>query len=153
MRESRIPFHWLEKDLKAAQVAGARHIFLFAHKPAWQTSHSGEAGLDDYKANRDSAWAVMEKYHAEIYFCSHYHFWDTICPHKGKTWEVVCGNAGAPGPKDWIGPYYGYTIARVHPTSIDIVSMGRDYDLSTYTEPRDEKGTFIRASFTINSYK
>ncbi|HTA27146.1 MAG TPA: metallophosphoesterase [Bacteroidia bacterium] len=148
-RESHLPYHWLEKDLKQARDNGARHIFLFAHKPAWATSHSGEAGLDDFKAARDSAWAVMEKYNADIYFCSHYHFWDTICPHRGKTYEVVCGNAGAPGPKDWVGPYYGFTVVKVHPKTIDITSMGRDYDLNDYTAARDDKATFIRAQFTI----
>ena len=149
-RESRLPYHWLEKDLKNAHDNGARHIFLFAHKPAWATSMSGEAGLDEVRANRDSAWSVMEKYNSDIYFCSHYHFWDTIQPHKGKTWEVVCGNAGAPGPKDWTGPYFGYTVVKVHPKSIDITSMGRDYDLKTFTDARDDKTTFIRAQFTIS---
>ncbi len=148
-RESRIPYHWLEKDLKTAHDDGARHIFLFAHKPAWPTSMSGEAGLNEVQANRDSAWAAMEKYNADVYFCSHYHFWDTICPHRGKTYEVVCGNAGAPGPKDWTGPYYGYTVVKVHPKTIDITSMGRDYDLTDYTAARDDKPTVIRAAFTI----
>jgi hypothetical protein len=147
-RESRIPYHWLEKDLKQARENGARHIFLFGHKPAWATTHATEAGLDDVKANRDSAWAIIEKYKADAYFCSHFHLWDTVHPHQGKTWQVVCGNAGAPCPKDWIGPYYGYTIVRVY-SKVDITSMGRDLDLDTYTAPRDDKPTMIRARFTI----
>lgn len=147
-RESRLPYHWLDNDLRDARDNGARHIFLFAHKPAWKTTHSGEAGLDDFKANRDSAWAVMEKYNSDIYFCSHYHFWDTICPHH-KTWEVVCGNAGAPCPKDWQNPYYGFTIVKVDSNKVNITSMGRDLDLATYTDPRDDKPTTLRAQFTI----
>jgi len=146
-RESRIPFHWLDKDLKQARNDGARHIFLFAHKPAWKTRYGTEAGLDEFPANRDSAWAVMEKYNADVYFCSHFHLWDSI--HKGKTWQIVCGNAGAPCPEDWIGPYYGFTVVRVHSQKVDITSMGRDLDLKTYTAPRDEKATMIRAKFTI----
>jgi hypothetical protein len=148
-RESRIPYHWLEKDLKKARDNGARHIFLFGHKPAWPTAHLTETGLDDFPANRDSAWAVMEKYNASAYFCSHFHIWDTVHPHQGKTWEVVCGNAGAPCPKDWIGPYYGFTVVKVY-SKVDITSMGRDLDNDTYTAPRDDKATMIRAKLTIN---
>jgi hypothetical protein len=148
-RESRIPYHWLEKDLKQARDNGVRHIFLFAHKPAWSTEYKTESGLDDFPANRDSAWDIMEKYNADVYFCSHFHIWDTVHPQKGKTWEVVCGNAGAPCPKDWIGPYYGYTVVKVY-SNVDITSMGRDLDLATYTDPRDDKATMIRAKFTIN---
>lgn len=147
-RESRIPYHWLERDLKQARENGARHIFLFGHKPAWPTTYNTETGLNDFPANRDSAWAAMEKYDADAYFCSHFHLWDTVHPHGGKTWEVVCGNAGAPCPKDWTGPYYGYTVVKVY-SKVDITSMGRDLDLSTYTEPRDDKATMIRAQFTI----
>jgi len=147
-RESRVPYHWLEKDLKQARDNGARHIFLFGHKPAWGTGHEGETGLDDFPANRDSIWTVMREYNADAYFCSHYHIWDTVHPHQDKTWEVVCGNAGAPCPKDWIGPYYGYTVVRVS-SKVDITSMGRDLDLNTYTDPRDEKPTMIRSQFTI----
>jgi len=149
-RESRIPYHWLERDLKRARDNGARHIFLFGHKPAWATAHLTESGLDEIKANRDSAWDAMEKYNADAYFCSHFHIWDTVHPHQGKTWQVVCGNAGAPCPKDWIGPYYGYTVVKVHPAKVDITSMGRDLDLDTYTAPRDDKPTVIRAQFTIS---
>lgn len=147
-RESRIPYHWLEKDLQQARANGARHIFLFGHKPAWPLNNiSTEMGLNEFPANRDSAWAAMEKYNADAYFCSHFHLWDTIHP-PGKTWQVVCGNAGAPCPKDWVGPYYGYTVVRVY-SKVDITSMGRDLDIATYTEPRDDKATMIRARFTI----
>lgn len=147
-RESRIPYHWLEKDLNQARANGARHIFLFGHKPAWPLPFGDEAGLDELPANRDSAWAAMERYNADAYFCSHFHLWDTVHPHQGKTWQVVCGNAGAPCPKEWIGPYYGYTLVKVY-SKVDITSMGRDLDLNTYTAPRDDKATMIRASFTI----
>jgi hypothetical protein len=105
--------------------------------------------LDDFPANRDSAWNVMNRYKADAYFCSHFHIWDTVHPHHTGTWEVVCGNAGAPCPKDWVGPYYGYTIVRVY-SKVDVTSMGRDLDNDTYTAPRDEKGTFIRAKFRID---
>jgi hypothetical protein len=148
-RESRVPYHWLEMDLKQARENGARHIFLFGHKPAWSLpAYKGETGLDDFPANRDSAWAVMEKYNADVYFCSHFHLWDTIRPHPGKTYQVVCGNAGAPCPPDWANPYYGFTIVKVY-SKVDITSMGRDLDDSTYTAPRDDKPTTTRVKFTV----
>jgi hypothetical protein len=151
-RESRIPYHWLDKDLKKAREEGARHIFLFGHKPAWANRFDDESGLNDFPANRDSAWSIMEKYNADIYFCSHFHLWDTVHPRVfgGKTWQVVCGNAGAPCPKAWTNPYYGFTIVRVY-SKIDITSMGRDLDDATYTKPREDKPTTVRAKFTIGN--
>lgn len=145
-RESRAPWHWLKKDLEDAH--GARHIFLFSHKPPFKSHYEGEAGLDENKACRDSMWAVVEKYNSDVYFASHYHLWDTVQPHKGKTLLVICGNAGAPMSKDWLPYYNGFTIVNVT-DKVGITSMGHDVDREHYMVPTPDNKTYIRAKFTI----
>ncbi|HTB31843.1 MAG TPA: metallophosphoesterase [Bacteroidia bacterium] len=148
-RESRMPYHWLQQDLKQARVGGARHIFVFGHKPAWCNYPASDFGLDVNPADRDSAWAIMERYNAEVYFCSHQHYWDSIKHDAGKTWEIIGGNAGADGSyyKAWKNPYFGYTVVRVY-SKVDITSMGRYVDWKKYTAKSDS-ATRVRAKFTI----
>jgi hypothetical protein len=147
-RESRISWHWLKNDLKDAHENGARHIFLFGHKPPFPSHYESESGMEEFKASRDSMWAVIEKYNCDAYFGSHFHLWDSVQMHKGKTWEIVCGNSGAPMGKDWPQSYYGYTIVGVS-DKVDITSMGHDVDKEHYTAPTPDKPTTVRAKFTI----
>jgi hypothetical protein len=148
-RESRVPYHWLQKDLKSAHDAGVRHIFAFGHKPAYQTHYESEPALEEHASNRDSLWTTLEKYNSDVMFCSHYHLWDTVEPHKGKTWMVVCGNAGAPMQPDWLPYYYGFTIVKVT-NKVDITSMGRDADKNHQTAAAPDKLTMVRAHFVID---
>ena len=147
-RESRTPWHWLERDLENARENGARHIFLFSHKPPFKSHYEDEVGLEENKACRDSLWTVVEKYNSDIYFASHYHLWDTIQPHKRKTLLVICGNAGAPMSKEWLPYYNGFTIVNVS-SKIEITSMGHDVDRVHYMAPTPDAKTFVRAKFTI----
>ena len=147
-RENRLPWHWLENDLRAAREDGARHIFLFGHKPPFPVHFESESGLELCPANRDSLWSVIERYNCDAYFGSHYHLWDTLQIHKGKTWEIVCGNAGAPVDKDWLPSYYGYTLVNVY-DKVDVTSMGHDVDKDHYMEPTPDKQTVVRAKFTL----
>lgn len=147
-RESRVPYHWLEKDLKEARKQGARHIFLFSHKPPFPSRFSNDDGLDTWPANRDSMWAIVEKYNCDAYFCSHLHLWDDIEPHPGKTWEIICGNAGAPMEKYWLPHYYGFTVVSVS-SDVHITSMGHDADRNNYMAPTPDNKTIIRATLTI----
>jgi Calcineurin-like phosphoesterase len=148
-RESRVPYHWLNKDLASAKKDGARHIFAFGHKPAFQSHSPSEPALEENASARDSLWACLEKYSSDAYFCSHFHVWDTLQPHKGKTWQIVVGNAGAPMVKEWLPYYYGFTIVKVS-DKVDITSMGRDCDKDHSTAPTPDKLTMVRARFTID---
>ncbi len=147
-RESRVPWHWLKNDLADARKQGARHIFLFGHKPPFPSHFNSESGMEQFKTDRDSMWAVIEKYNCDAYFGSHYHLWDSINVHTGKTWEIVCGNAGAPMDKDWTPSYFGFTIATVS-DSVMITSMGHDVDKAHSTLPTPNKSTTVRTRFTI----
>ncbi len=147
-RESCVAWHWLKKDLAEARENDTRHIFIFGHKPPFSSIYKGEAGLDERKSDRDSMWAAIEKYKCDIYFSSHVHLWDTVRPHINKTWEIICGNAGAPMVKAWQPSYYGFTIVHVY-SKVDITSMGHDVDKEHYLEPTPDKATSERAKFTI----
>jgi hypothetical protein len=148
LRESRVPYHWLGKDLNSARKDGARHIFAFGHKPAYASHYEGEVGLDEHISNRDSLWACLEKYNCDALFGSHFHLWDTVQPHKGKTWEIVVGNAGAPIGPDWTPCYFGFTVVKVY-SKVDITSMGRDANKDHQTAPMPDKLTMIRAHLVI----
>jgi hypothetical protein len=147
-RDSRVAWRWLSEDLKKARANNARHIFLFGHKPAYSTHYESESALETYKAARDSFWSCLNRYNCDIYFTSHVHLWDSVHPKGSKTWQIVCGNAGAKLSKDWTPSYYGYTLMDVS-SDIKVTAMGRDIVSSTYTKPTPEAKTTLRAQFSI----
>jgi hypothetical protein len=148
-RENIVPWRWLAKDLEQARKGGVGHIFLFGHKPPFASHYDSESGLEQSLSNRDSMWAVVERYNCDAYFGSHYHLWDSVQVHKGKTWEIICGNGGAPMGKDWTPSYYGYTLVNVGDKEVGITSMGHDVDKAHYTAPTPDKPTTVRAKFNI----
>jgi hypothetical protein len=147
-RENILPWRWLKKNLQTARENGSRHVFLFGHKPPFPSHYDSESGLEQCIANRDSLWAVIEKYNCDVYFGSHYHLWDTLQVHKGKTWEIICGNSGAPMGKDWTPSYYGYTLVNVS-DKVGITSMGHDVDKAHYMDATPDKQTTVRAKFSL----
>ncbi len=106
-RDGHAPVNWLAADLAAAQARGARHFFVFGHKPAY-TYHYGTnpnaplpsspAGLDIDLASRDAFWNVIEQYGA-TYFCGHEHIFNMLQPRTaqgGRAWQVLVGSGGSP---------------------------------------------------------
>jgi hypothetical protein len=153
-QDSRIPYHWIDKDIMAAHSAKSRHIFAIGHKPAY-TSHfkKGPEGIDVYQANRDSFWTCMENNNAVAMFSAHNHLWDSIQPHKGKTWMIIAGNGGSKLESTWTSAqnsYFGYTIVNVYTgDQVEVISMGRDVKMDSYTMPANETPTTLRARFLI----
>lgn len=101
--DSHAPVNWLNADLAAAQARGAKHFFVFGHKPAF-TYYFGDAlpdkpaGLDNDPASRDAFWSVIEQYQA-TYFCGHEHIYHMDQPWAnsgGKAWQVLVGSGGSP---------------------------------------------------------
>lgn len=95
------PDAWLALDLDSAKVRGAKHIFVFGHKPAYTyyfgtntPPNPGIAGLDKVITSRDAFWKVIEQYHA-TYFCGHEHIFNMTQP-KGAAWQVMVGSGGSP---------------------------------------------------------
>ena len=151
-RESRVAWHWLKQDLDTTRKKYL-HTFVFGHKPPYSPVPKSEVAMENYKANRDSMWAAIEKNNVDFYFGSHFHMWDTVHPHGNKTYEVICGNAGAntyaADKGGWINPYYGYTIVAIYNTTVRIISKGFDIDEANYTYPFTTP-TIVKAHFAID---
>jgi hypothetical protein len=95
------PAGWLASDLGAATGRGAKHFFVFGHKPAYTYTfgtntppNPGVAGLDASPASRDAFWNLIEQYGA-TYFSGHEHVFNMMQP-KGAAWQVLVGSGGSP---------------------------------------------------------
>jgi hypothetical protein len=95
------PAGWLANDLGHAAGRGAKHFFVFGHKPAYTyyfgtntLPNPGVSGLDKITASRDAFWSVIEQYGA-TYFCGHEHEFNMMQP-KGSAWQVLVGTGGSP---------------------------------------------------------
>jgi len=95
------PAGWLAKDLGDAAGRGAKHFFVFGHKPAYtyyfgtnSPPNPGVSGLDKFPASRDAFWNVIEQYGA-TYFCGHEHEFNMAQP-TGHAWQVLVGTGGSP---------------------------------------------------------
>ena len=117
---------WFESDLKAARSAGARHIFVFVHEPAFpngghvQDSLWGGGDAEGVKA-RDRFWTIAAQAGTSAVFSGHEHNYsrtliDSKTPvHRDgaanpdfvkPTWQITQGAAGAPFyPQDFTAPW------------------------------------------------
>jgi hypothetical protein len=109
--DGRAPAVWLAKDLEAANGRGAKHFFVFGHKPAYTYKFTDPAtglpitklsGLDATSAaNQKEFWDAIEKYHA-TYFSGHMHTYNMQQPrlndatNPGTAWQVLVGSGGSP---------------------------------------------------------
>jgi hypothetical protein len=104
-KDAHAPTNWLAADLAAAKAGGARHFFVFGHKPAYTYYYgataalpSAPAGLDNDIPSRDLFWDVIEQYGA-VYFCGHEHIFNMMQPRLaqgGKAWQILVGSGGSP---------------------------------------------------------
>jgi hypothetical protein len=95
------PSAWLASDFGVATGRGAKHFFVFGHKPAYTyyfgtntPPNPGVSGLDKVPASRDAFWSVIEQYGA-TYFCGHEHEFNMAQP-RGAAWQVLVGAGGSP---------------------------------------------------------
>ena len=109
--DAHAPTKWLAQDLADAKTRGAKHCFVFGHKPAFTYYYGtpvappaiplpGKAsGLDaspGTTAARDAFWDVIEQYGA-TYFCGHEHIFNLMQPRgAGHAWQVLVGSGGSP---------------------------------------------------------
>jgi hypothetical protein len=87
--------------MEEAKARGAKHLFVFGHKPAFtyyfgsgDKPNPGIAGLDKSEAVRDALWDVIEQMGA-TYFCGHEHEFQMSQP-RGAAWQVLVGSGGSP---------------------------------------------------------
>jgi hypothetical protein len=100
------PVNWLAADLAAARGRGAKHFFLFGHKPA-DTYHygvppkSGASGFDADPVNQSAFVDLLTAYGA-TYFCGHEHTMHVSHPVKladgsvSPAWQILVGSGGSP---------------------------------------------------------
>jgi hypothetical protein len=100
-KDNSAPVVWLAKDMAEAQARGAKHLFVFGHKPAFTYYYGlgdkpapGFSGLDKSDTERDALWDVVEKFGA-TYFCGHEHEFNMMQP-RGAAWQVLVGSGGSP---------------------------------------------------------
>ena len=127
--DTHAPAAWLATDLGAAGKNGARHFFVFGHKPAFSclypvadgTPSAGGNGLDEVANHRgrDAFWAVIERFHAS-YFCGHEHIDNVSQPLEasaGSAYQVIVGSGGSPFEAGTVRPLdrtYSYAVVKVH---------------------------------------
>jgi Calcineurin-like phosphoesterase len=100
------PTKWLEADLVAAEAHGAKHSFVFGHKPAYfylySTDPSQAPSSTSSLWNKDAAagdafWAVINN-HKATYFAGHEHIYNVKKPFgpTSNSYQVIVGAAGSP---------------------------------------------------------
>lgn len=108
-KDGTAPTAWLSADMAAAKNRGARHFFVFGHKPAKPYVYA--AGVSPSGLNTASAaafWAIIEQYKA-TYFCGHEHTYNVSRPVftvtntngtqstiGGNAYQVIVGAGGSP---------------------------------------------------------
>jgi hypothetical protein len=84
-------YNWLAADLNANTLPA---VFVLGHEPAYpQNRHVGDS-LDQYPANRDRFWSLLESKNVLAFIVGHTHVYSAIQPTSGKTWQIDVGNAG-----------------------------------------------------------
>jgi hypothetical protein len=151
-RVTQVPYRWVIADVVKARAAGAAHIFLLSHKPAYIFS-PGEDGLGLYPAQRDTLWAALEQNHVEAFLSAHDHLYYRTRPHEGKTWQIISGNGGSPlsaavtlaAQKN-----YGFTLIQVFKSGrVLLTAYGRDVPADGYMGNPDAYPTTVRDTLDL----
>lgn len=153
-RDWKVPTNWINTDITAAKANGARHTFVFGHKPAYASTLKPTDGLV-YKnpALRDVFWNTLEMNNCEAMFAAHNHLWEKQQPHANKTWQIIAGNGGSNLESSTAAAnrYFGYTLVNVFTNGEVVVeSYGRDLDAANYITQTPNNPTTLRVSQNIN---
>ena len=93
---------WLAGDLAANR---GKPTFVFAHEPAFPSGRHVGDSLDQYPANRDAFWSLLEQEDAAAFIVGHTHIYSK---HQGDNsgvgdvWQVDAGNAGNGSPQTFV---------------------------------------------------
>jgi len=80
---------WLEVRLLAAKAAGAEHVFVFGHEPAFAVT-----GREDILRDADKFWGLLTRFEVDAYICGHEHLYGRAS--RAGVLQVITGGAGAP---------------------------------------------------------
>ena len=125
-------YDWLAADLAANTKP---FVFVFGHEPAFPYHRHVGDSLDQYPANRDAFWSLLEAEGVQVFFCSHTHLFSKHQgdqDHIGEVWQLDVGNAGNDSTTD--PPYEGQTYFHVAVEQDHvIVNVYRDEGTGTFT--------------------
>jgi hypothetical protein len=158
LNDAHIATGWLSADLSTAQTNGAKHFFIFGHKPAYSYLYTladgtkaptnGLDSLADH-TNRDAFWALVETYKA-TYFCGHEHIYNAQQPGgAGKAWEVIVGSGGSPFEATALATAPGLPTDRTYAYAIvDVLQSGKVH-VTTYGFPENLGPTTVLANWDL----
>jgi len=149
-RDSRVPNYWINQDITAARTNGAKHIFVFGHKPAYPSVLTPTDGLVAYPYQRNIFWNILESNQCEAMFAAHNHLWEKQQPDAGKTWQIIAGNGGSSLESGTPNPYFGYTLVNVYTNgNVTVSSYGRDLNSTNYSYAATQNPTTLRDSTSV----
>lgn len=120
-------YNWLAADLAATDKP---FVFVFGHEPAFPYNRHVGDSLDQYPANRDAFWNLLESEGVIAYMCGHTHYYSKHqgdASHVGEVWQLDVGNGGN-DPGD--GKTFFDVIVNSHAV---IVNVYRDGGTGTYS--------------------
>jgi hypothetical protein len=143
--DAHAPSAWIAADLAAARTRGAKHVFVFGHKPAFSYSFPmadggvpGPNGLDTVAdaGSRNEFWASVADAGA-TYFCGHEHIYNVSQPAGGTAYQVIVGSGGSPFETDampGIDRTYAYAIVEVRSSGkVHVTAYGFSESLGATT--------------------
>ena len=84
-------YDWLKNDL---ETYSEPFVFIFGHEPAFPAYRHLTSSLNQYPANRDAFWDLMESHGVNAYITGHSHYYSSRQMVGGDLWQIDAGNAG-----------------------------------------------------------
>ena len=156
--DAHAPTRWAQADIAAARAAGATHIFVFGHKPAYPYPTEPTDGLSINAAARDSFWTVLGQGGVDAMIAAHNHVYYRSQPTAAPTLQIIAGNGGSKLDSGLdpsmapTGEYYGFTqVAISNSGMVTYRSYGRDVPTAGYTASVASENTTVRDSVVVGS--
>lgn len=151
------PTAWITADLAAARARGAKHLYVFGHKPGYAYPTVPTDGLSKDIAARDQFWSALTTNGVEAMFSAHNHvFWRAVPVTGTRTYQVIAGNGGSKlettidPTVPATGKYFGFVVATVRNDGRTYVKgYGRDVPTAGYTAP--SAAASVRDSFDLGA--
>ena len=126
-------YDWLEADLNNTNQA---HIFVFGHEPAYpqpdadngRMRHAGDS-LNQYPANRDRFWKLLQDRQITAYICGHTHNYSAV--KINGVWQLDVGHARGLGDT---GAPSTFAIVQVNGNLVTFEAYRDDANGGPYTQ-------------------
>jgi hypothetical protein len=115
-------FEWLKRDLKKT---GAKHIFVFLHKPLWKRDYVGSDGVDRWAPVHE----LFARHGVSAVFAGHEHEYCMYPEVDGVSYFVTGGGGAELGGSFLQGAFYHIMVADVSASSFDLRLVSQRGDL------------------------